>query len=125
MATRRSRWSCGTASKRCSGSTAARWSARPSVQVALMLGNGAAGFSLMDAVTLVRHNLPVVMIVGNSGQPQCRHDEALHTLDGAGALVTHPDQTGLALRRAFDSGAPRLVDIATASEIVHPRGTGV
>ena len=41
--------------------------ARPSAQVVLLLGDGAAGFSLMDADTLVRHELPVVMIVGNNG----------------------------------------------------------
>ena len=33
----------------------------------LLLGDGAAGFSLMDADTLVRHRLPVVMICGNNG----------------------------------------------------------
>src|SRR6202034_2918766 len=41
--------------------------ARPSAQVVLLLGDGAAGFSLMDADTLVRHRLPVVMICGNNG----------------------------------------------------------
>ena len=41
--------------------------ARPSSQIVALLGDGAAGFSLMDADTLVRHDLPVVMIVGNNG----------------------------------------------------------
>ena len=41
--------------------------ARPSAQVVLLLGDGAAGFSLMDVDTLVRHDLPVVMVVGNNG----------------------------------------------------------
>ena len=40
--------------------------ARPSAQVVLLLGDGAAGFSLMDVDTLVRHNLPVVMVMGNN-----------------------------------------------------------
>ena len=40
---------------------------RPSSQVVLLLGDGAAGFSLMDVDSLVRHGLPVVMIVGNNG----------------------------------------------------------
>ena len=40
---------------------------RPSTQVVLLLGDGAAGFSLMDVDSLVRHGLPVVMIVGNNG----------------------------------------------------------
>ena len=37
--------------------------ARPSAQVVLLLGDGAAGFSLMDVDTLVRHDLPVVMVL--------------------------------------------------------------
>ena len=41
--------------------------ARPSAQVVLLLGDGAAGFSLMDADTLVRHRLPVVIVCGNNG----------------------------------------------------------
>src|SRR6266702_2931787 len=41
--------------------------ARPRSQVVLLLGDGAAGFSLMDTDTLVRHRLPVVMICGNNG----------------------------------------------------------
>ena len=40
--------------------------ARPCSQVVLLLGDGAAGFSLMDVDTLVRHNLPVVMVMGNN-----------------------------------------------------------
>jgi acetolactate synthase-1/2/3 large subunit len=41
--------------------------ARPSAQVVLLLGDGAAGFSLMDVDTCVRHRLPFVMICGNNG----------------------------------------------------------
>ena len=83
--------------------------ARPSGQVVLMLGDGAAGFSLMDVDTLVRHGLPVVMVMGNNGgwglekhpmrflygydvaaelAPQTRYDEVVRALGGAGELVT-------------------------------------
>ncbi len=47
------------------GAIAARL-ARPSSQVVLLLGDGAAGFSLMDVDTMVRHHLPVVMVMGNN-----------------------------------------------------------
>jgi acetolactate synthase-1/2/3 large subunit len=118
--------------------------ARPSAQVVLMLGDGAAGFSLMDADTLVRHGLPVVMICGNNGiwglekhpmralygydvaaelQPQCRYDEVVRALGGAGELVTEPAQLGPALRRAFDSGVPYLVNVITDAEVAYPRST--
>ena len=33
-------------------------SVRPSSQIVLLLGDGAAGFSMMDVDTMVRHNLP-------------------------------------------------------------------
>lgn len=115
--------------------------ARPSAQVVLLLGDGAAGLSLMDADSLVRHGLPVVMIVGNNGswglekhpmrmlygydvaadlQPHCRYDEVVRALGGAGELVTRPDEVGPALRRAFDSGVPYLVNVATDPEVSYP-----
>jgi acetolactate synthase-1/2/3 large subunit len=118
--------------------------ARPSAQVALLLGDGAAGFSLMDADTLVRHNLPVVMVCGNNGiwglekhpmqalygydvaadlQPMCRYDEVVRALGGAGELVTEPGQIGPALRRAFDSGVPYLVNVAIDPAVAYPRST--
>src|SRR5512139_2671018 len=118
--------------------------ARPSSQVALLLGDGAAGFSLMDVDTLVRHRLPVVMIVGNNGiwglekhpmqlfygydvaadlQPQCRYDEVVRALGGAGEMVTRPGDLGPALRRAFSSGVPYMVNVATDPAIAYPRST--
>ena len=118
--------------------------ARPSAQVVLLLGDGAAGFSLMDADSLVRHGLPVVMVCGNNGawglekhpmralygydvaadlQPQCRYDEVVRALGGAGELVTRPDGIAPALRRAFDAGVPYLVNVATDPEVAYPRST--
>ncbi|HSS89484.1 MAG TPA: acetolactate synthase [Streptosporangiaceae bacterium] len=118
--------------------------ARPSAQVVLLLGDGAAGFSLMDADTLVRHRLPVVMICGNNGawglekqpmralygydvaadlQPRCRYDEVVRALGGAGEIVTRPDDIAPALRRAFASGVPYLVNVITDPAIAYPRST--
>jgi acetolactate synthase I/II/III large subunit len=118
--------------------------ARPSAQVVLLLGDGAAGFSLMDADTLVRHRLPVVMICGNNGiwglekhpmqalygydvaadlQPQCRYDQVVTALGGAGELITSPAAIGPALRRAFDSGVPYLVNVSTDPRVAYPRST--
>jgi acetolactate synthase I/II/III large subunit len=118
--------------------------ARPASQVVLLLGDGAAGFSLMDADTLVRHGLPVVIVCGNNGawglekhpmralygydvaadlQPGCRYDEVVRALGGAGELVTRADGIAPALRRAFASGAPYLVNVVTDPEIAYPRST--
>ncbi len=118
--------------------------ARPQAQVVLLLGDGAAGFSLMDVDTLVRHRLPVVMICGNNGiwglekhpmqalygydvaadlQPGCRYDQVVTALGGAGELVTEASQISQALRRAFDSPVPYLVNIVTDPQVAYPRST--
>jgi acetolactate synthase-1/2/3 large subunit len=120
--------------------------ARPSGQVVLMLGDGAAGFSLMDVDTLVRHRLPVVIVMGNNGgwglekhpmrflygydvaaelTPQTRYDEVARALGGAGELVTRPQDIGPALDRAFASGVPYLVNIVTDPEVAYPRSTNL
>src|SRR5665811_1123941 len=75
--------------------------AHPSAQVVAVLGDGAAGFSLMEVDTMVRHRLPAVLIVGNNGiwglekhpmraiygwdaacdlQPQCRYDRVVEAV---------------------------------------------
>lgn len=118
--------------------------ARPSSQVVLLLGDGAAGFSLMDVDSLVRHNLPAVMIVGNNGiwalekgpmqslfgydvaaelRPATRYDEVVRALGGAGELITNPNDIGPALARAFDSGVPYLINVVTDPEAAYPRAT--
>jgi acetolactate synthase I/II/III large subunit len=118
--------------------------ARPSAQVVLLLGDGAAGFSLMDVDTLVRHRLPVVMIVGNNGiwglekhpmqflygydvaaelAPGTRYDKVVRALGGDGEMVTDPAALGGALDRAFASGVPYLVNVLTDPAIAYPRST--
>jgi acetolactate synthase-1/2/3 large subunit len=124
------------------GSAIAARVVRPDSQVVLMLGDGAAGFSLMDVDTLVRHGLPVVMVVGNNGiwglekhpmqfiygwdmacdlQPNTRYDEVVKSLGGGGETVTDPEQVGPALDRAFASGVPYLVNVMTDPSDVYPR----
>jgi len=117
---------------------------RPSAQVVLLLGDGAAGFSLMDVDTLVRHHLPVVMVMGNNSAwglekgpmqmiygydvaadlaPRTRYDEVVRALGGAGETVSDPRQIGPALDRAFAAGAPYLVNVITDVNAAYPRKT--
>jgi acetolactate synthase-1/2/3 large subunit len=44
-------------------------------------------------------------------------------LGGSGELVSDPDGIGPALRRAFDSGQPYLVNVVTDPKDVYPRST--
>jgi len=128
------------------GYTTAARVVRPDSQVVLLLGDGAAGFSLMDVDTLVRHGLPAVMVVGNNGmwglekhpmqaiygwdmacdlQPGCRYDQVVTALGGGGELVTDPAQIGPALDRAFASGVPYLVNIVTDPSDIYPRSSNL
>jgi acetolactate synthase-1/2/3 large subunit len=117
---------------------------RPSSQVVLLYGDGAAGMSLMDVDTLVRHDLPVVMVVGNNSAwglekgpmqflygydvaadlaPNTRYDQVVTALGGGGEMVTDPAQIGPALDRAFASGVPYLVNVMTDVDAMYPRNT--
>ncbi|WP_419920066.1 acetolactate synthase [Candidatus Poriferisocius sp.] len=116
--------------------------AHPDRQVVLLLGDGAAGFSLMDADSLVRHNLAVAIVVGNNGcwglekhpmrqiygydvaadlQPGCRYDQVVSALGGAGETVERPDAIAPALKRALNAGVPYLVNIICDPEHAYPR----
>ena len=125
------------------GAIAARL-ARPSSQVVLLLGDGAAGFSLMDVDSLVRHRLPVVMVLANNSAwglekgpmqmlygydvaadlgTRTEYDGVVRALGGAGEAVTDPRQIGPALDRAFAADAPYLVNVITDVAAAYPRNT--
>jgi acetolactate synthase-1/2/3 large subunit len=117
--------------------------ARPGAPIVLLLGDGAAGFSLMDVDSLVRHRIPVVMIVGNNAGwalekypmrflygydviadlQSTHYDEIVTTLGGAGETVSAPGQIGPALDRAMSAGVPYLVNVLTDPQVAYPRST--
>jgi acetolactate synthase-1/2/3 large subunit len=118
----------------------------PDRQVCVLMGDGAAGFSLMDVESLVRHRLPVVIVVGNNGiwglekhpmqamygydvaadlQPGLRYDRVVSALGGAGETVSQVSQLGPALRRAFEAGVPYLVNVLTDPADAYPRSSNL
>ena len=118
--------------------------ARPSSQVLLLMGDGAAGFSLMDVDSLVRQNLPVVIVIGNNGiwglekhpmqliygydvaaelAPRTGYHEVVRALGGDGELVTAPGDLAAAVQRGFDSGVPYCVNVITDPTVAYPRTT--
>jgi acetolactate synthase-1/2/3 large subunit len=120
--------------------------ARPERQVVLLLGDGAAGFSLMDFDTLVRFGVNVVGIVGNNGiwglekhpmqmiygydvaaelRPETRYDEVVRSLGGDGELVREAGEIGPALDRAFAAAGPVLVNIVTDPADAYPRSSNL
>jgi acetolactate synthase-1/2/3 large subunit len=118
----------------------------PGRQVCVLMGDGAAGFSLMDAESLARQHLPAVIVVGNNGiwglekhpmramygydvaadlQPGLRYDEVVRALGGAGETVTRAGDLGPALGRAFDAGVPYLVNVLTDPADSYPRSSSL
>lgn len=116
--------------------------ARPDRQVVLLQGDGAFGFSGMEWDTLVRHNVPVVSVIGNNGiwglekhpmealygysvvaelRPGTRYDEVVRALGGHGELVLAPAELRPALERAFASGLPAVVNVLTDPAVAYPR----
>jgi acetolactate synthase I/II/III large subunit len=118
----------------------------PDRQICVLMGDGAAGFSLMDAESLVRQHLPVVVVVGNNGiwglekhpmrsmygydvaadlQPGLRYDEVVRALGGAGETVAKAADLGGALDRAFAAGVPYLVNVLTDPADAYPRSSNL
>lgn len=118
----------------------------PDRQICVLFGDGAAGFSLMDAESLVRQQLPVVMVVGNNGiwglekhpmqamygydvaadlQPGLRYDDVVKALGGAGETVEKASEIGPALDRAFAAGVPYLVNVLTDPTDAYPRSSNL
>jgi acetolactate synthase-1/2/3 large subunit len=120
--------------------------AYPDRQIVVLLGDGALGFSGMELETLVRLDLPVVAVVGNNGiwglekhpmralygydvaadlQPELRYDQMMDAFGGRGEFVTDPDGIAPALKRAFASGEPTLVNVATDPTVAYPRSSNL
>ena len=110
----------------------------------LLLGDGAAGFSLMDVDTLVRHDLPVVMVMGNNSAwglekgpmqmiygydviadlaHRTRYDEVVKALGGGGETVTDPQADRARHRPRLRLGVPYLVNVITDVGATYPRAT--
>ena len=111
--------------------------AHPNERVVLMAGDGGFGFTAMEFDTAVRHNLPIVAVLGNDatwgidyhiqvglfGRDTAtkllytRYDKVVEGLGGYGEHVTRPEELAPALRRAFDSGRPSLVNVEIQNAI--------
>lgn len=108
---------------------------RPQTQVALITGDGAFGFHVMEFETALRHNLPFVCVIGNDGGwgnirwawkkrhpegfsvavelPFTRYEKIVESMGGYGELVTDPRDIKPALDRAFKSGLPACINVLT------------
>ena len=109
-------------------------------RVALITGDSALMFHMMELETAARHNLPIVVIInydaawgmeqfcyvdtfGEDGKIEVeyskdlRFDLVAQGLGCHGEYVDKTDDIGPAIQRAFDSGKTALVQVATDAEI--------
>lgn len=111
--------------------------AYPDSRVIMLTGDGAFGFNAMEFDTAVRHNLPVVTVLGNDsawgidrqiqlglyGRPvatdllQSRYEMVVQGLGGHGEYVEKPEELTPALQRALASGKPALVNVVVQRAI--------
>ena len=57
--------------------------------------------------------------------PGIRYDEMMKSFGGQGELVEDPAEIGPAIKRAFDSGEPYLVNVLTDPDIAYPRSANL
>ncbi|MFN7918712.1 MAG: thiamine pyrophosphate-binding protein [Bryobacteraceae bacterium] len=105
--------------------------AYPDKPVTLITGDGSLGFYICELDTLVRYNLPVVIMVGNDAGwglerelqgEMCgstvacelratRYDLVMKGFGGEGENITNLGEVGPAVKRAFSSGRPYLLNV--------------
>ena len=105
----------------------------PDRRVVIVYGDGSFGLNGFEFDTAVRHNLPIIGVIGNDGawgqmmRPQgaiygwdrlqatllnvTRYDKVVEALGGHGELVERPEELRPALERAAASGKPALVNV--------------
>jgi len=117
---------------------------RPESPRVLLLGDGAAGFSLAELETLVRHDLPTLVVVGNNGawglekhpmrmlygydvladlRRDTRYDVVAQAMGGDGETVADPSDLPDALARGMASGTTYVVNVLLDPEVAYPRRT--
>jgi len=73
---------------------------RPDSEIWLLFGDGAAGYSLMEFDTIARHNIPVIVVIGNDAcWRQIERDQVVIFNDDVGCALafTKYDEVAKAL----------------------------
>ncbi|RJP18699.1 MAG: thiamine pyrophosphate-binding protein [Candidatus Abyssobacteria bacterium SURF_5] len=120
--------------------------ARPEKKVLVLCGDGSFGFNAMEFDTALRHNLPIVCVIGNDGcwgmmrhgaeavvgadrivgcdLPLRKYHKVVEALGGHGELVERPSDIRPAIERAFASGKPACVNVLTDIKVSPQKPAG-
>jgi thiamine pyrophosphate-dependent acetolactate synthase large subunit-like protein len=100
--------------------------AKPDKQVIVLSGDGSFGMNGMEIDTMVRHNIPALIVISNNGGWAgkgtmdagrdlgfSRYDKMAEVFGAYGELVERPKDIRPALERAVKSGKPAVVNVIT------------
>jgi thiamine pyrophosphate-dependent acetolactate synthase large subunit-like protein len=100
--------------------------AKPDTQVIVLSGDGSFGMNGMEIDTMVRHKIPVLVVISNNGGWAgvggmdagrdlgfSRYDKMAEVFGGHGEFVERPQDIRPALERAAASGKPAVVNVVT------------
>jgi acetolactate synthase-1/2/3 large subunit len=113
--------------------------AKPDKGVVVVTGDGSFLFHGSEIDTAVRHNKQIVVVISNDCQwgmvrhgqqflkfreictelnERVRYDKYAQSLGAYGEIVTEPGEIRPALKRAFDSGLPAVLDVRTDPSVM-------
>jgi thiamine pyrophosphate-dependent acetolactate synthase large subunit-like protein len=100
--------------------------AKPDKQVIVLSGDGSFGMNGMEIDTMVRHNIPALIVISNNGGWAgkgtmdagrdlgfSRYDKMAEVFGAYGELVENPKDIRPAMERAVKSGKPAVVNVIT------------
>ncbi len=100
--------------------------AKPDTQVIVLSGDGSFGMNGMEIDTMVRKNIPAIIVISNNGGWAgagvmnagrdlgfSRYDEMAKVFGAHGEFVERPEDIRPALERAIASGKPAVINVIT------------
>ena len=100
--------------------------AKPNTQVIVLSGDGSFGMNGMEIDTMVRQNIPAIIVISNNGGwagqgvmnagrdlGYSRYDKMAEVFGAYGEYVEQPQDIRPALERAAKSGKPAVVNVIT------------
>ncbi len=100
--------------------------AKPNTQVIVLSGDGSFGMNGMEIDTMIRHNIPAIIVISNNGGwagagvmtagrdlGYSRYDKMAEVFGAYGEYVERAQDIRPALERAVKSGKPAVVNVVT------------